>query len=125
MTGPLAQVYQILNDWAILLVTAFGTGATMLSGAVWKNHDRSTDNTDRSKANQRLAAENERRSKRTKQQVVGDPDNPNHDSVLELASEHNERLDDIEHTQERILRTVDSIAEELDGTFYRGGEGDD
>lgn len=125
MTGPLAQAYQLINDWAILIVTAFGGGVVTLSGAVWRNHDRSTDNEDRSKTNQRLAAENERRSKRNEQRIAGDPDNPNHDSLMGLAAENNERLDEMEQTQDRILRTVDAIADELDGTFYRGGNDDD
>jgi len=123
--SPLQSWMGAVADLAVATVTAIG-GTLITAGKFIKgNRDRSMTNKERSKANQRLTAENERRSKQNAQRIQGDPENPNHDSLMGLASENADRLDDMEQTQERILRTVDSIADELDGTFYRGGGDDD
>lgn len=112
-------------DLAVAALLALG-GMLIAAGKFIKgNQDRIMSNKERSKANQRTCAENERRSKRNEQRVKGDPENPNHDSLMDLAAENNDRIEDIEQTQDRILRTVDAIAEELDGTFYRGEGADD
>jgi hypothetical protein len=112
-------------DLAVAALVALGGTLVTVGKTLKGNRDRSMSNKERSKANQRLAAENERRSKQNAQRIAGDPENPNHDSLMGLASDNADRLDDMEQTQERILRTVDSIADELDGTFYRGDADDD
>jgi hypothetical protein len=123
--APLQSWVGAAADLVVVTLTAIG-GTLVTAGKFIKgNRDRSMDNTERSKQNQRTAAENERRSKRNAQRIQGDPENPNHDSLMGLASDNADRLDDMEQTQERILRTVDSIADELDGTFYRGDADDD
>lgn len=101
MTGPLAQLWQIASDWVLAAAGLIGSATLGLVGAVYQNRERSKQN----------------------KRVLRDPDNPNTDSVADLAASNNEKLARLEDQHEDVMNRLDSIAEAVDDGRWAAGSG--
>ena len=77
MMPPLSAFVELVSDWTLAILGVLGTGVLGLVGIVSRNHFRSK--------------QNERR-------LVGDPDDPNHDGVLQISRSNGEKIDKLEDT---------------------------
>jgi len=98
----LSQVVQILSDWLLWIAAGIVTFLGGVGTAIQKNRTRSKEN---------------------KRDLRG-TDNPNHEGVVDMTKRNQETLDDIQETQETILRICEQIEAEMGADFYRDDDDD-
>lgn len=89
----LANIWQVATDWALAILGGIGTVMSAIGTAIFKNHKRSKEN---------------------KRRLEGDADNPNHEGVLEIAADNNEKLDHLESQQEDVKYHLEQLRASLD-----------
>lgn len=94
MLSP-AALAATLSDWALELYSLAGTVVLAAGGFVGRNH---------------------KRSKKNERRLEGDPDDPNHEGLLEIADDTRNKVDQLEdkmdEQHERLVRRVEELADD-------------
>jgi gas vesicle protein len=104
-------IEDVLTDWLMWLLGGLGSALTLLGGPLLATHNRSKDNADRLDDIEPLAEEANELARANRRILAGEDDDPNHDGILEIVSDNNEQIRNLE---ERMQQQHEKVLERLE-----------
>lgn len=108
-------IEELLSDWLMWLLGGIGSALTLLGGPLLATHNRSKDNRDRLDDIEPVAEDAEELARANRRILAGEDDDPNHDGILEIVSDNNEQIRQLEERmEEQHEKVLDRLEEATD-----------
>lgn len=115
------SLWTIINDWLIWIAGLLATLLSAIGIPIYNTVDRSKDNQEaiektQDRLNDRVwprVEENAIRSKKNHRRLTGDDADPHNDGILEIVSDNNDKIGELEaRMEEQHERVLDALEED-------------